>query len=835
MRLTAAPLRRTAATIHQIAAPPRRTHARPYRHRRCRLEIATIVAFTAITTIDADAQTFLRPADVNAIPSKPANARIPYGADSLQFGDLRLPNGPGPFPVAIVIHGGCWVHAFAAVQNSAALSDALRDAGVATWNVEYRRRDDPGGGWPGTMQDVAAAADSLQSLARRYPLDLSHVVAVGHSAGGHLALWLAARRKIGADSPLHASNPLPLSGVIALGGPGDLRDFASYAGAICGDGVVENLLGGTFEQFPDRWRDASPSSFLPLGVPQVMLAGASDRIMPQRNLDAYANMARAAGDSVQVIVVPGAAHHEVMAPTSVAWPAVRNAVTHALGLKDSRWWQDVKALSHDSMAGRQTGSAEHRKAAVYVASAFERAGLAPAGTNGFLQPVRFTSRTIDESASTLALIRDGTEVPLTLGADASFVLRAPLAAAVDALVVFAGYGLSLPEYGVDDLAGLDVKGKIVAFSTAMPRGVPGPVVSHSRAQAWETFRKAGAVGVITFAGSRTVDSTFIRASANRLSPQMSLEEPALDGQRGNQLSLTWNAARAGKLFDGAPETYAAIAARADSGLPLPHFTLKVRLKSRVRPLASAVSSDNVVGLLRGSDPVLRNEYVVLSAHIDHVGIGRAVHGDSIYNGAMDNASGTALLLETARRLQEAGAKPKRSIIFLAVTAEEKGLLGSRYFARHPTVPVGRIVADLNTDMFLPIIPFRLVMANGLEESNLADDARRAGRAAGVEVVSDPEPEENRFIRSDQYSFILQGIPSLSFKVGFALNTPEHEAVKSFRAKRYHLPQDDVDQPVDQATAEAFIKYYLSVVQEVANRDTRPAWNTESYFRRLARH
>ena len=304
---------------------------RPALAPRCAWAVAIGLALLAAPGV-ARAQ-FIRPADVNALPSKAADARIPYGADSLQFGDLRLPRGKGPFPVAIVLHGGCWVHAFAAVQNSAALADALRDAGVATWNVEYRRRDDAGGGWPGTFHDVAAAADSLRALARRYPLDLARVAAVGHSAGGQLALWLAARPKLGAESPLRTGDPLPLSGVVALGGPGDLRDFASYGGASCGEGVIDKLLGGSVEQYPERWRDASPNSFLPLGVRQVMLAGESDRIMPRRNLDAYAAAARAAGDSVEVVVVPGAAHHEVMAPTSVAWPAVRDAVLRMVDAK----------------------------------------------------------------------------------------------------------------------------------------------------------------------------------------------------------------------------------------------------------------------------------------------------------------------------------------------------------------------------------------------------------------------------------------------------------------------------------------------------------------------
>ena len=499
-----------------------------------------------------------------------------------------------------------------------------------------------------------------------------------------------------------------------------------------------------------------------------------------------------------------------------------------------RWWRDVQALSHDSMAGRETGTPEHRKAAEYVAAAFERAGLKPAGTQGFFQPVGFTSRGIDERQSSLTIVRDGRELPLTLGTDAAFVLRAPLEPSVEAPVVFAGYGLSLPEYGHDDLAGLDLKGKVVAFMGNLPKGIPGPVISHSRAQAWETFRKAGAVGMITFGGSRTSDAVFARATLNRLTPQMTLSDASLDNQRGNGLSVTINAARAESLlFAGAPQRFAAIAARADSGLRLPTFPLPVTIRSKVALSTRTISSDNVVALLEGSDPRLKNEYVVLSAHLDHVGIGRPVNGDSLYNGAMDNAAGTALLMEAARRLAPMRASLKRSVLFVAVTAEEKGLLGSRYFANHPTVPAGQVVANLNTDMFMPIIPFTMVMVNGLEESDLAADARRAGEAAGVKVVTDPEPQENRFIRSDQYSFILRGIPALSFKVGFALNTPEHEAVKEFRAKRYHFPQDDVTQHVDLATAEGFTRFYVAAVQQVANRASRPAWNADSFFKRLA--
>lgn len=275
----------------------------------------------------------LRPRDVDALPAKPADARIRYApGDPLQFGDLRLPRARGPHPVAIVIHGGCWVSSFASLQNSTALADALRDAGVATWNVEYRRLDHPGGGWPGTFADVAAAADHLPALAAQHDLDLSRVVAVGHSAGAHLALWLAARGRLPSASPLYSRTPLRLKGVVALAGPGDLRDFAGYAASICGAPVIHQLLGGAPEAVPERYAQASPRELLPLGVPQTLIVGTEDAVMPQRSREAYVQAARAAGDRADVLTVDGAGHHEPNAPTSAAWPVVRDAVLRQLGM-----------------------------------------------------------------------------------------------------------------------------------------------------------------------------------------------------------------------------------------------------------------------------------------------------------------------------------------------------------------------------------------------------------------------------------------------------------------------------------------------------------------------
>jgi acetyl esterase/lipase len=290
----------------------------------------------AVAAVIAAAPQRLRPRDVDGLPSKPAEARIKYGEDALQFGDLRLPAGKGPFPLAIVIHGGCWVSSFATLQNTAALSDALRDAGIATWNIEYRRLDNPGGGWPGTFADVGAAADHVRTLAGAHPLDLAKVVVVGHSAGAHLALWAAARHRLPASSVLHRTNPLRPVAAVALGGPGDLRDFTTYARDICGAPVIEQLMGGSPQTVSDRYTQGSPIELLPLGTPQILIVGADDGVMPARARDAYVAAARKAGDTADALVLPNAGHFEVIAPTSAAWPEVRDRILTAVGLRTGR-------------------------------------------------------------------------------------------------------------------------------------------------------------------------------------------------------------------------------------------------------------------------------------------------------------------------------------------------------------------------------------------------------------------------------------------------------------------------------------------------------------------
>jgi Zn-dependent M28 family amino/carboxypeptidase len=497
------------------------------------------------------------------------------------------------------------------------------------------------------------------------------------------------------------------------------------------------------------------------------------------------------------------------------------------------WWAHITFLADDKLEGRNTGSLGHRLAAEYVADNFKRAGLITAGTNGYLQPVRFRSRRIIEEQSSLALVRGGNVEPLQLGDEAAFNMRVEQAPRLEAPIIFVGYGLTVPEMKYDDLAGLDLRGKVVLLLTGGPSSIPGPLLSHYQSVRWSILKQAGAIGVISIPNPKGMDIPWDRAKLARLMPAMILADPTLDETAGERLAVTINPARAEKLFNGSGHTFEEILSLANSGKPLPKFTIPASIRSTVKMATAEVESQNVVGVLPGTDPKLKHEYVVVTAHLDHLGVGEPINGDKIYNGAMDNASGVATLLETALTLHQKQQHFRRSMIFLAVTAEEKGLLGSKYFAAHPTVPAGSIVADVNVDMFLPLFPLRSLIVLGLEESNLADDLHAVGNELGIGILSDPEPERNSFIRSDQYSFIRSGIPSIALKVGYTKGSPEQEIVKRWRTERYHAPSDDLNQPLDFQAAADFNRAYLRIVETIANRAERPRWNKDSFFRRFA--
>jgi Predicted aminopeptidases len=514
--------------------------------------------------------------------------------------------------------------------------------------------------------------------------------------------------------------------------------------------------------------------------------------------------------------------------------AITSFPSAALHAQADGWWHHITVLADDSLHGRQTGSPGDRSAVLYIADQFKRAGLRPAGVDGYLQPVRLTSRAVDEAHSSLVIVRpDGTTEPLRLGDDVTLGMRAAHAPHVEAPVVFVGFGLTVPELQYDDLAGTDVRGKIVLLVTGGPPSIPGPLLAHYQNMRWDALRKAGAVGVLSIQNPRGTDIPWERSTLTRTMPAMSLADTGL-AESGAQITASVNVARADKLLAGSGHTMAELLATADSGRQLPHFALPLTLRAELASTTETVMSDNVVGILPGRDPSLAREYVVVTAHHDHVGVAHQATGDVVYPGAMDDASGVATILETVKALTAPGQRPRRSIVFLVVTAEEKGLLGSRYYARHPTVPRAAIVADVNVDMPLPLFPLRSIIAQGLEESDLADDLRRVGRARGLRILGDPEPLRNAFTRLDQYSFVREGIPSISLKVGFDKDSPEHELVKRWRAERYHAPLDNLTQPIDRQSAADFNALFSSLVRAVGDRATRPQWNQSSFFRRFAK-
>ena len=287
-----------------------------------RVSIALFMLLNAVGLGPVAAQ--LSQQDVARLNVAPADHRIAYGSDVMQFGDLRLPEGSGPHPLAIIVHGGCWLAAFADLQLMAPLSDALRRAGIATWNIEFRSVDRPGGGWPNTLLDVASAVDYSRELATRYRLDLKQVVVMGHSAGGHLAQWAAARHRLPESSPLFRENPLQVSGMVGLAGINDLQRYF-HESASCGKSIPR-LLGGSPAEVPERSREASPVEMLPLGVKQVLIIGSRDTIVHPQHNRTYADMARKSGDDVDLMVLDGAAHFDVIAPNSPVWPTIEAAV-----------------------------------------------------------------------------------------------------------------------------------------------------------------------------------------------------------------------------------------------------------------------------------------------------------------------------------------------------------------------------------------------------------------------------------------------------------------------------------------------------------------------------
>ncbi len=550
-----------------------------------------------------------------------------------------------------------------------------------------------------------------------------------------------------------------------------------------------------------------PSPAAPMAAPPVSLAGSSTAL--------------------------AASSTQSLAGTDSDGSAASVAAAGEVRLDGKSWWNYVKILAADDMEGRETGSPGLRRAQEYVVEQLKHAGLEPVGSKGYYQPVQLVSRQIVESDSSLALVRNGQTESLALGDDAIFSTRVDLAPSLDAPLAFAGYGLTVPENGYDDLAGLDLRGRVAVVFSGAPEEIPGALASHyqSAGERWKAMYKAGAVGIITIPNPEFMDIPWSRISANRAHPSMALKGQEFDETAGEELAAVFNPAHADKLFAGSGHTLQELLQLLKDRKQLPRFPLAVSIKSRATVRKKDVESANLVAQLPGSDARLKSEYVVLSAHLDHLGIGEPIKGDRIYNGAMDNAAGSAVLLDMMASLKK--KKLKRSLLLVFVTGEEKGLLGSRYFTAHPTVKPGSMIANINIDMFLPLVPLKVLTVYGLAESDLGDATREVAQSLGVQVQADPEPQRNSFIRSDQYNFIRHGVPAVAMGVGFEKGSPEQETFKNWLTQRYHAPSDDLDQPVDLAAAGKYEEIIRALAIRTADEAKRPQWNANSFFRRYA--
>lgn len=506
------------------------------------------------------------------------------------------------------------------------------------------------------------------------------------------------------------------------------------------------------------------------------------------------------------------------------------AVADPLPPEQSAIKAHVSFLAADALKGREAGTPEYDIAAEYVASEMLAAGLEPAGGDGkWLQPVPLVTAKV-QGTPELSL----NSQPLGFGTD--FTIR-PFAgtAALDVSgpVVFVGHGVVDKASGIDDYKGLDVRGKIVAMLYSGPKGLNSEVAAHlgNRMDRAVLAKAKGAAGVVyLYTNQLQGVLPFERMAGWADNKVMAWANPPGAAARdlGAPSIAILSFAGAEKLFAGSRLSWAGIRAAADAGTPLPRGALAATMSTKQRFTVERVESSNVVGMLRGSDPKLRGEYVVLSAHLDHVGITAPdARGDSINNGALDNAMGIASMLEVAKAVQAGGARSKRSLLFVAVTAEEKGLVGSDYFASHPTVPARAMVANVNLDMPIMTYRFQDLVAFGAERSTIADAVGRAAAAEGMKLVPDPDPEEASFVRTDHYSFVRAGVPSVSLDLG--PGGPGAKASAEFLSKHYHQPSDDLSQPIDWQAAATFVRINAAVARDLADAANRPAWKAGDYF------
>ncbi|WP_206483340.1 M28 family metallopeptidase [Thalassotalea sp. G2M2-11] len=507
----------------------------------------------------------------------------------------------------------------------------------------------------------------------------------------------------------------------------------------------------------------------------------------------------------------------------------------------------VEFLADDTLKGRDTGSEGYQIAANYVKSNFKQLGLTPQGEHeGFEQIVTFRRTYLQDDSAKMTIENGAEQVELAFKQD--FIMSGSALETesfVKAETVFVGYGVVSPEFDYDDYAGLDVEGKIVVTLTGRPDDLPSEEGAHigSGSEKIRHAAERGAVGFITIhTPKRDKVRTFEKSAKYASAPRMSWLDK--DGQPfGKHPEIKGgaylNGEKAEPLFAGAEHSLADVFTQDSENKPVKGFNLNAVVTMASKSRHEEITSPNVIATLEGSDPQLKNEYVVFSAHLDHIGV--SSHGedhqegeaeDNINNGALDNASGVSILLETARLLASKPVAPKRSILFVVVTGEEKGLLGSGYFANNPTVPSMQMVANVNLDMPLILYPFADVIAFGSTHSSLGQIVETAAQKIDISLSPDPMPEQALFTRSDHYNFVKAGIPSVFLMTGFKSKDPDIDGGKmfgDFLKNHYHQHSDQLDLPIRWDAAASFAEVNMMIGLEIANGEQRPTWNKGDFF------
>ncbi|WP_299584922.1 M28 family metallopeptidase [uncultured Microbulbifer sp.] len=529
----------------------------------------------------------------------------------------------------------------------------------------------------------------------------------------------------------------------------------------------------------------------------------------------------------------------LLATLLVACTAVSTSTNTAPSANIDDIRRDVNYLASEELAGRNTGSAGYLKAAQYVAEQFQSMGLAPAGEQGYFQEVPFRRASWNGKEPTFVLKGGRGDVPFVFGED---FIAAPSAvserSALQAELVFVGYGIEAPDYGLNDYVGLDVEGKVAVILSGRPQSLPSEVGAHyaSSRNKRETAARHGALGYITlYTPEREKRRPFARYAEHRHDDTFDwVNRENLPGSATPGLfpGVMLNSSAAAKLFVDAQRSLESIFTEMEAKQSPKGFVLPYRVDLSTHSSHKKVVSPNVVALLPGSDPQLKDEYVVFSAHLDHIG---KKDDGQIYYGAQDNAAGIAVMLETARLFVESGRAPRRSLLFVAVTGEEKGLLGSDYFAEYPTVPMQSIVANINLDMPMLLYPFRDIIAFGAEHSTLGQIAERAAGLSGLKLSPDPMPEEVIFVRSDHYNFVRRGVPSIYLITGREAQDPKIDGTAkqvAFLRERYHKPGDAPDAGIDYVAAKQFTEVNYLIAREVADAEERPSWYEGDFFGNL---